>query len=101
VGVAHLTPTAQFTLSSGTLPDGTTPDAGTDVTSALTLAGDISALPASNSFMFTLGGGLDLHVATHWLADVGYRYSEIAADQALSASPLRTNGMVFGFGYRF
>jgi hypothetical protein len=30
-----------------------------------------------------------------------YRYSRIAADDTLSASPLNANGMAFGFGYRF
>jgi opacity protein-like surface antigen len=51
--------------------------------------------------MFTFGGGLQIPVATHWTADAGYRYSRIAADTTLSASPLTTNGMTFGFGYRF
>jgi hypothetical protein len=34
-------------------------------------------------------------------ADAGYRYSRIAADDTLSASPLSVNGMAFGFGFRF
>jgi opacity protein-like surface antigen len=101
VGVAHLSPTPQFTFSSGTLPDGSTPDVGTDVTGALTTAGVFTAPPASSAFMFTFGGGLEIPVATHWTADAGYRYSRIAADTTLSASPLTTNGMTFGFGYRF
>jgi opacity protein-like surface antigen len=101
VGVAHLNPTAQFTFSSGTLPDGTTPDAGTDVTSALTQTGMITVPAASSAFMFTLGGGVQIPVTRHWAGDVGYRYSRIAADDSLSASPLDINGMTFGFGYRF
>ena len=39
--------------------------------------------------------------APHWVVDAAYRYSRIAADTTLSASPLVTNGMTFGFGYRF
>jgi opacity protein-like surface antigen len=37
----------------------------------------------------------------HWTADIGYRYSRIAADTTLSATPFNTNVMTFGFGYRF
>jgi opacity protein-like surface antigen len=40
-------------------------------------------------------------VAPHWVVDVGYRYSRLAADTTLSASPLNTNGLTFGVGYRF
>jgi len=101
MGVARLSPTAQFTFSSGTLPDGTTPAAGTDVTSALTSSGSFTDPPASSAFMFTFGGGAQVLVAPHWVVDAGYRYSRIAADTTLSASPLTTNGMTFGFGYRF
>lgn len=101
VGVAHLNPSPVFTFSSGTLPDGTTPDVGADVTSTLTQAGIFTALPSSNAFMFTLGGGVQIPVTAHWQADAGYRYSRIAADDTLSASPLAINGMAFGFGYRF
>jgi hypothetical protein len=35
VGMARLTPSARFTLASGTLPDGTTPSPGQDVTRRL------------------------------------------------------------------
>jgi opacity protein-like surface antigen len=101
VGVARLSPTPRFTFSSGTLPDGTTPDVGTDVTSALTQAGTLTVPPASSAFMITLGGGVQVPVTTRWHADVGYRYSRIAADDTLSASPLSVNGMAFGFGFRF
>ena len=101
VGVAHLSPTPQFTFSSGTLPDGTTPDVGADVTSTLTQVGVFTAPPASSAFMFTLGGGVQIPVAAHWEADARYRYSRIAADDSLSASALAANGMTFGFGYRF
>ena len=101
VGVARLSPTAQFTFSSGILPDGSSPTAGTDVTAALTSTGNFTAPPASTAPMFTLGGGVQVPVAPHWVIDAAYRYSRIAADSTLSASPLTTNGMTFGFGYRF
>lgn len=101
VGVAHPNPTPQFTFSSGTLPDGTTPDVRADVTSTLTQTGMFTAPPASSAFMFTLGGGAQIPMTTHWAADVGYHYSRIAADDTLTASPLTINGMTFGFGYRF
>ena len=101
VGVARLNPTAQFTFLSGTLPDGSTPVAGTDVTAAITSAGGFTQPPASSSFMLTLGGGVQVPVAPHWVVDAGYRFSRIAADTTLSALSLTTNGMTFGFGYRF
>jgi opacity protein-like surface antigen len=96
VGFARLTPTAQFTFSSGTLPDGTTPGVGDDVTTALVNAGDFTAPAATNAAMFTIGGGVDIPVAQHWAVDAGYRYSRVATD-----TPLNTHGATFGFGYRF
>jgi opacity protein-like surface antigen len=101
LGVARLNPTPQFTFSSGVMPDGSIPDVGTDVTSALASSGSFTAPQASTSGMFTFGGGVDVSMATHWMLDVEYRYSRIAADTTLTASPLNTNGMTFGFGYRF
>ncbi len=101
VGVARLDPEAQFMFSSGTMPDGSTPAAGTDVTPVLTSAGSFTEPAASSAFMFTFGGGVQFPIVPHWVVDAGYRYSRIAADTALSASPLTTNGMTLGFGYRF
>ena len=101
MGVARINPQPKFTFASGTLPDGTTPDTGTDVTAAIVSTGAFTAPPASNAFMFTFGGGGELRVAKRWVVDAGYRYSRIAADSTLSASPLNTNGMTFGAGYRF
>jgi opacity protein-like surface antigen len=101
IGVARLNPSPQFTFSSGTMPDGSTPDVGVDVTTAIATAGVYTAPPASNAFMFTAGGGVQVPVARQWVIDAGYRYCRIAADTTLSASPLTTNGMTFGVGYRF
>jgi opacity protein-like surface antigen len=101
LGVARLNPTAQFTYAGGIMPDGSTPAVGTDVTAALISGNSFAAPPASSAFMYTLGGGVQVPVVPHWVVDVGYRYSRIAADSTLSASPLNTNGMTFGFGYRF
>jgi len=96
IGVARLTPTATFTYSSGTLPDGSTPAAGDDVTSALVTAGDFTAPAAITKAMFTLGGGVEIPIARHWAVDAGYRYSRVATD-----TPLNAQGATFGFGYRF
>jgi opacity protein-like surface antigen len=46
--------------------------------------------------MFSVGGGAQVEIARHWMADAGYRYSRISTD-----TPLHTGGMTFGFGYRF
>ena len=96
IGFTRLNPTAQFTYSSGTLPDGSTPSVGSDVTSQLVSAGDFTAPPASTAFMFTLGGGLAIPVTDHWAVDAGYRFSRVSA-----ATPLNAQGPTFGLGYRF
>jgi opacity protein-like surface antigen len=101
VGIARLNPSPQFTFSSGTLPDGSTPDVGANVTNTLVSSGSFSDPPASTAPMFMFGGGVQVPMASHWVVDAAYRYSRIAADATLSASPLNTNGMTFGFGYRF
>lgn len=100
-GVARLTPTQQFMFTSGTMPDGSTPSVGQDVTSTLTSSGALTVPASSTAFMYTLGGGVLIPVASRWTIDAAYRYSRIAADASLSASPLSTNGMTFGLGYRF
>ena len=77
IGVARLTPTAQFTFASGTLPDGSTPAVGADVTSQLVTAGYFTTPAATNAFMYSLGTGVEVPVA------------------------LNAQGLTFGFGYRF
>jgi opacity protein-like surface antigen len=101
LGTARLKPSEQFAYASGMMPDGSIPTVGTNVTSALMTAGTLTAPTDSTAFMYTLGGGLELPVAQHWGADVGYRYSRIAADTSLSTEPIHTNAVTFGFGYRF
>jgi len=101
VGAARLSPTPQFTFASGTMPDGSLPAVGTDITSTLLSTGTYTAPAASTEFMLMLGGGLQVPLVTRWVADVGYRYSRIAADTALSATALNTNVITFGVGYRF
>jgi len=59
-GFARLMPTAQFTLSSGTLPDGTSPAAGSNVTDQLETAGDFATPVAQTAFMYSLGGGIEV-----------------------------------------
>src|SRR3954471_18352333 len=59
IGVARLTPKAQFLYSSGTLVGSTnTPASGDDVTAQLVSLGDFTQPPASNAFMFAVGGGV-------------------------------------------
>jgi len=101
LGTARLKPNEQFMFANGALPDGTVPAAGTDITSTLETSGVLLAPSRTNAFMYTLGGGVQVPVAQHWAADLGYRYSRIAADTALSTGALGTKAMTFGFGYRF
>lgn len=101
IGAARLHPTPQFTFTSGMLPDGTVPDVGTDITSTLASSGTLAAPASSTAFMTMLGGGVQISMMTHWAADIGYRYSRIAADTTLNATPLNTNVATFGVGYRF
>lgn len=101
IGVARLTPTPAFAFSDGVLPDGSTPAAGTDVTTTIASAGLFTAPAPSTAAMFTLGGGIQLPLASHWIADAGYRFSRVASDATLSTGALKTNGLAFGVGYRF
>ena len=96
VGFARITPTAQFTYTSGQLPDGTTPTVGADVTTTLATAGDFTQPAATTALMFTLGGGVEIPVTRHWDVDAGYRYSRVATD-----TPVNVQGATFGVGYRF
>jgi len=96
IGFARITQAASFTYSSGLLPDGTTPALGTDVTGALTTAGDYTQPAATTSLMYTLGGGVTIPVTSHWGVDAGYRYSRVAAD-----TPFNVQGATVGLGYRF
>jgi opacity protein-like surface antigen len=96
VGVAHLKPTARFTYSSGTLPDGSTPAVGDDVTTQLQSAFDFSLPMPTNAFMATVGGGVQVPVSRHWAVDADYRFARIAAE-----TPLNAHGATFGVGYRF
>jgi opacity protein-like surface antigen len=100
-GIARLNPSPTFSFVSGVMPDGSSPTAGTDVTSILTTSGALTVPTASTAFMYTLGGGVQVPIASRWIVDAAYRYSRIAADTTLSAAPLNTNGMTFGIGYRF
>jgi len=94
-GLARLMPTAEFTYSSGTLT-GATPSPGDDVTSQLISNGDFTAPPATNAFMFTVGGGVQVPIAPHVDVDVGYRVSRINSD-----TPVNAQSITAGVAYRF
>jgi opacity protein-like surface antigen len=66
------------------------------VTSTIVTAGDFANPAATDALMFSLGGGVAVPVAQHWALDVGYRYSRVDTD-----SPIHTQGVTFGFGYKF
>jgi len=97
LGFAHVMPNATFAYTSGTLL-GTTnpPQPGDDVTAQIVSLGDFTAPPATTDFMFALGGGVDVPIASHLLATAGYRVSHIAAD-----TPVSPQSVTFGLGYRF
>jgi opacity protein-like surface antigen len=95
-GFARLMPTAQFIMSSGTLPDGSSPAIGTDVTNQIETSGAFTVPAATTAFMYSLGGGIEVPVARHWAVDAGYRYSRVNAD-----TPANVQGATFGVGYRF
>jgi opacity protein-like surface antigen len=94
-GLARLSPTAQFTYGSGTIV-GATPAPGDDVTAQLVSLGDFTAPPATNAFMFTVGGGVQVPIAPHVNVDLGYRVSRINGD-----TPLNAQSIMAGVGYRF
>ena len=95
-GVARLSPTAEFTYASGALPDGSAAISGDNLTSEVMLLGDYTQPAATNAFMFTLGGGVQVPVAPRVSVDVGYRLSRINAD-----TPVNAHSIIAGIGYRF
>ena len=95
VGLARLAPTAQFLYNSGTIA-GVTPAPGDDVTSQLVAQGDFTAPPATNAFMFTVGGGVQVPIAPRLSVDLGYRLSRIDSD-----TPVNAQTIMAGVGFRF
>jgi len=95
-GVAHISPPAKFTYTSGALPDGSTASHGEDVTSEIMLLGAYAQQAATNAFMFTLGGGVQVPVAPRLNVDVGYRLSRIDAD-----TPINAHSIIAGVAYGF
>lgn len=100
-GFARLNPKAQFTFNSGTMPDGSTPTVGSDVTTAVESIGVFTQPTASTSSMFTTGAGAQVLFGPHWTLDAGYRFYRIAANPDLDSTALKSNGVTFGAGYRF
>jgi opacity protein-like surface antigen len=100
-GTARVDPSAQFIYGGGDMPDGSLPTVGSDVTSSITSANLFTNPAPTNQRMMTFGGGVQIPVATHWAVDAGYRYGRIASSTTLNTSAVNTNGMAFGFGYRF
>jgi opacity protein-like surface antigen len=94
-GLARLSPTAQFLYASGTIV-GAAPVPGDDVTSQLTTLGDYTNPAATNAFMFTVGGGVQMPIAPRLSVDVGYRVSRINSD-----TPVNAQSILAGVGYRF
>jgi opacity protein-like surface antigen len=100
LGVAHLTPSASFTFTDGTLPTtdptATPPNMGDDVTTQISTLGVFTPPAASNALMLTAGAGAQFDLASHWAVDTEYRLSRISA-----STPLHAQGLAFGLGYRF
>ena len=100
LGVAHLTPTAVFTYTDGTLPSSdptaAAPSAGADVTTQIATLGIFTPPAPSTALMVAVGGGAEFSIAPHWALDTEYRVSRISA-----ATPLHAQGLAFGLGYRF
>ncbi len=100
LGVAHLTPSARFTFTGGTLPvadpAAAAPNTGDDVTTQISTLGIFTPPAPSNALMITGGGGAELYLAPHWALDTEYRVSRISA-----TTPLHAQGVAFGLGYRF
>jgi opacity protein-like surface antigen len=90
LGLARMTPTAQFTYTSGTLA-GATPSPGDDVTGQLISNGDFTQPASSNALMLSAGGGIDVPLAPRVAVEVGYRFSRIALDL-----PINAQSIVFG-----
>ncbi|HKB10092.1 MAG TPA: porin family protein [Vicinamibacterales bacterium] len=94
-GLARLSPSAQFIYQSGTLT-GVTAVPGDDVASQLSAIGAYTDPAATNAFMFTVGGGVQVPIAPRVSVDVGYRLSRINGD-----TPVNAHSIVAGVGYHF
>ena len=97
LGFARLTPNATFTYTSDTLVGAIAPPtSGDDVTSQIVSLGDYAQPPASTAFMFSVGGGVEVPIVPHFVANASYRVSRISAD-----TPVNAQSVTFGVGYRF
>ena len=100
LGVAHMTPTAAFTFTDGTLPgsdpSAAAPATGEDVTTQIATLGIFTPPAPSTALMIAFGGGAEFAIARHWALDTEYRVSRISA-----TTPLHAQGLAFGLGYRF
>ena len=95
VGVARLTPHATFSYTSGTLGE-ISPSVGDDVTTQVISMGEFTQPAATNAMMFSGGAGVEAPIAGRLVVDASYRLSRVNWD-----SPLHTQGLTFGVGYRF
>ena len=95
-GIARLNPSPTFSFVGGVMPDGSSPTAGQDVTSALTTSGVFTVPTASTAFMYTLGGGVQVPIAPRVSVDLGYRLSRINSD-----TPVNAQSLMAGVGFRF
>ena len=96
LGLAHLSPTAQFTYQAGPTLSGATFTAGQDATADV-LSNQYFNNPAgTTAMMFRVGGGIQVPVTNLMSADIGYSVSRIS-----SATPITAKGLNFGIAFRF
>jgi opacity protein-like surface antigen len=94
-GVAHIEPQATFTVIDGGL-DGESLSPGSDVTSKLITLGLFQRPAASNEWLYSAGAGANVLLDRHLVVDGGYRYDHVSGD-----TPLHSQSVTFGLGYRF
>ena len=63
---------------------------------AALLAAPSYAQSSNAAFMFSVGGGVEVPIVPHFVANAGYRVSRISAD-----TPVNTQSVTFGVGYKF
>ena len=96
LGLAHLSPRAQFTYQAGPTLSGATFTAGQDATADVLSTNYFNTPAGASALIFQVGGGIQAPINNLMSVDIGYSLSRIS-----SATPITTKGLNFGIAFRF
>jgi hypothetical protein len=96
LGLARLSPTAQFTYQAGPTLSGSTFTSGQDATADVLSNKYFNTPAGTTALMFRVGGGIQVPINKLMSADVGFAVARIS-----SATPITAKGLNFGIAFRF